>query len=338
MKSSSPIGIEVTRGDSVESVHKVHAVIADASGSLRAIHGEREFPVFPRSAIKALQALPLIESGAADTFGFERRHLALACSSHNGEPMHAATATEMLERAGLDATCLECGAQLPYHPRDYASMVRDGIEPGAIHNNCSGKHSGFLAFAAHQGIAVRGYVNFGHEVQKIVAGTLEAVTGAPHREDNHGIDGCSIPTYSMPLDRLAIAYARFGIGEDQSRRRAEAMTRLRDACFAHPEMVAGTERACTLIMQALPGRAFVKTGAEGVFTASLPELGLGIALKCEDGTTRAAEATVASLIESLLEETDSGLSPLEASALKRFSNQELRNRNNLLVGHVRIAR
>lgn len=333
--TNQPLIVEALRGGRVESLHAVDAVIASADGSIAAVHGDGDRGVFPRSAIKALQALPLVESGAADRFGFSPAHLALACSSHNGEPVHTAGAGEMLAAAGLSQTCLECGAQLPYHPRDHEALVRSGELAGAIHNNCSGKHSGFLAFAVQEGMETAGYVNATHPVQKEIAGVLETVTGAAHGEDNYGIDGCSIPTYEIPLASLAVAYARFGTGSDPGRERSAAMLRLRDACMAHPVMVAGSERFDTAMMQALPGRVFTKTGAEGVFTIAIPELGLGAALKCRDGATRAAEVACAHLVESMLEESDSKLSQAEVKALKELCNPVLKNRNEIVVGSLR---
>ncbi len=333
--------IEVTRGHDafqyLESVHKVDAVVCDANGRIVAAFGDPERGVFPRSANKALQALALVESGAADKFGFEPRHLALACSSHNGEKFQTDGAAEMLSATGLDQTCLECGVQLPYHPRDIGELAASGKFATAIHNNCSGKHSGFLAFAAHQGIDPAGYVKFGHKVQREIAGILESVTGAKHGENNYGIDGCSIPTYEIPLQNLATAYAKLATGEGGGDLRNKAMNRLRNACIAHPEMVAGTGRFDTNFMKAMGNRVFTKTGAEGVFTVAIPELGFGAAMKCHDGTTRAAEVACASLVESLLEASELGLSETEHKALKGFTNPELRNWNGIKVGEVRLA-
>lgn len=329
MKTNSAAVVEVTRGGRVESMHLVDIIVADAAGNIVSVWGEREQRTFPRSAIKSLQALPLIESGAADACGFESRHLALACASHNGEPVHVEAAREMLARTGIEATCLECGAQLPRWPEDQANLVTAGVEYSSIHNNCSGKHSGFLAFARHSGIELPGYVKFGHPVQKEIAGVLESVTGARHGEDNYGIDGCSIPTFEIPLENLAVAYAKFGVGEDAGRERGKAMLRLRDACLAHPEMVAGKKRVCTQLMQALGNRAFVKVGAEGVYTASLPELGYGIAMKARDGNFRAVEVAVSSIISDVLE-----LNEKETAEMKPLVNPVLKNWNGIEVGQI----
>ena len=333
MQIHNPAVVEVLRGRFVESTHEIDIVVADASGSLVSAYGEQDAEIFPRSAIKSLQALPLVESGAADVFGFQDKHLALACASHNGQPMHVDTAGEMLEMGGLDKTCLECGAQLPKYPEHQAELARRNISAQPIHNNCSGKHAGFLAFAKHAGLQHKNYIKLDHPVQREIAATLTAVTGAAHGEDNHAIDGCSIPTFRIPLDKLAIAYAKFGVGQDASSSRSKAMLRLRDACFAHPEMVAGDRRVCTQLMQALPGRAFVKVGAEGVYTASLPELGFGIAMKARDGNFRAVEVAVSDIIAELLELTEP-----ETIALQNLSAPPLQNWNGILVGHMRMQR
>lgn len=325
--------VEILRGQFVESTHQLDVVVADAAGRIIATYGEEEMSIFPRSSNKALQALPLVESGAADAYGFEARHLALACSSHNAQPMHVEVAREMLKMAGLEEVCLECGAQLPKRSEDQAGLVREGINIGAIHNNCSGKHSGFLAFAKHAGLETRGYIGFDHAVQQEIAGVLEAVTRARHGPDNYGIDGCSIPTFRIALKNLAIAFARFGIGEDQSPLRARAMIRLRDACLAHPEMVAGDERVCTSLMQTLGTRAFVKVGAEGVYTMALPEKGLGVAMKSRDGNFRAVEVAVSTLACDLLE-----LDQQEREKMKFLTHPVLKNWNGFEVGSARLAR
>ena len=330
--SENPMIIEATRGGRVESRHAVRYVICDADGGVVRQAGSLDEPVFPRSAIKGLQALPLIESGAADAFGLQPHHIALACSSHAGQPMHVEAARQMLSAAGFDETALECGPQLPMLDADRDAVAAAGGNPSAIYNVCSGKHAGFLCVAAQMGWEPKGYVGLGHPLQKRIAETLEAVTGTSHRDANHGIDGCSIPTYAIPLEKLAAGFARFGVAADRDAGRAAAMARIRDACMAHPEMVGGTGVFDTLLMSAAKGRVFAKFGAEGVEIAAIPELGLGIALKAADGAARAAETAMATLVESLLE-----LDETELSALKRLTNPPLLNRNDIVVGEVRAA-
>jgi L-asparaginase II len=325
---TNPVLVEVTRGGAVESRHRAAAVVVDASGRTVLSVGEVDVPVFPRSAVKALQALPLIESGAADRYGLTDAELALACASHSGEPAHVATAAGMLAKAGLDAACLECGAHWP--SGEAAGRALAGQAPTPLHNNCSGKHAGFLCLACHEGVDPAGYVRAGHPIQERVRASLEEATGVAHGEANRGTDGCSIPTYAVPLTALARAFARFGTGEGMGPGRAEAAARLRRAAAAYPDMVAGTGRFDTRIMGALGERAFTKTGAEGVYCAALPEVGLGIAVKCDDGAGRAAEAVVAVLIGRYLP-----LSGAQADAVEAAARPTLRNWNGIEVGAVR---
>lgn len=329
MSHFSPAVVEASRGGRCESRHLVDIVVADAAGAIHSVWGKQDQPVFPRSAIKALQALPLIESGAADAYSYEPHHIALSCASHNGEDKHVAMAAQMLERASLEPDCLECGAQPPFLQADCDRLALAHQEPQAIHNNCSGKHSGFLAFATHTGLPTSGYIELNHPVQREVAGVLSEITGVPHREENHGIDGCSIPTFAIPLENLAIAFARLGVGEGGGPKRSAAMARVRKACVAHPDMVAGTGRFDTDFMEAMQGKVFTKTGAEGVFTAALTGTGLGIALKCHDGATRAAETAIAHIVHRLSDENQN-----TPQIPDRFLNPVLRNWNGIETGSL----
>lgn len=333
---TAPLTIEATRGPFVESRHAVDLVIADADGARVGARGAPESLIYPRSAVKAFQALPVLDSGAASAFGFTDPHLALACASHNAEPMHVSGVSEMLRLAGLGASDLECGPQPPSRWPDQVALREAGGAPGPIHNPCSGKHAGMAATATHLGAPVSGYHRLEHPVQRAVAAALTEMIGAPHEAANHGIDGCSLPTYAAPLNALAVAFARFGVaappGGVGGEARVQAVRRLFDACVRHPEMVAGTNRLCTELMRALGGRAFVKTGAEGVFVASLPERGLGVALKVRDGATRASEAALVSVISELLPLNDA-----EAAALAPWLRRVVRDRNKQEVGEIRAV-
>lgn len=297
---ANPVLVEVTRGAVVESTHRGAVSVFDADGKTVWEIGDTERPVFPRSAVKAIQALPLVESGAADAYGFGNRELALACASHSGEPVHVELATAMLAKAGLDRNALECGAHWPSSHDATIALARAGGVPNALHNNCSGKHSGFLCTCVHSGIAYGGYVKAGRALQEMVRDAMQSVTGAAHDVDHCGTDGCSIPTYAVPLKSFARGFARMATGRGFSPERAKAAKRLLSACMAEPSLVAGTGKADVALMQAAPGSIFVKTGAEGVYCAALPELGLGIALKCDDGADRAAEVTIAAVLAKLL--------------------------------------
>ncbi len=328
----NPVLVEVTRGDRVESMHRGAAVVVDDQGTPLASLGDTKAPVFPRSAIKAMQALLLVESGAADRYGFGNRELALACASHSGEPAHTQTAAAMLASAGLDENALECGSHWPSRHGAALDLARNGAVPSQLHNNCSGKHAGFICAAAHLGIDPAGYVAYDHEVQRQIRDILADLTGAHFADDNCGIDGCSIPTYATPLDALALGFAKMATGKGLDPRRAAASRRIIEACMEEPYYVAGEGRACTRLMQLAPGRIFVKTGAEGVYCATLPSEGLGIALKIDDGAGRAAEVVVAALLSRFLQAGQDVIDALKAEA-----NPTVKNRRNLEVGVVRAT-
>jgi L-asparaginase II len=238
----------------------------------------------------------------------------------------------MLAKAGLDKTALECGAHWPSSHGAEIALARAGGSPNALHNNCSGKHSGFLCTCVHSGIAHQGYVKAGHPFQEMVRDAMQAVTGAAHDASDRAIDGCSIPTYAVPLKSFALGFARMATGRGFGPERAKAAKRLLAACMAEPFLVAGTGKADVALMQAAPGRIFVKTGAEGVYCAAVPELGLGIALKCDDGAGRASETVVCAVLAHLLRD-DSALS----GKLANLARTTLRNWNGIEVGGVHPA-
>ncbi len=328
---TNPVLVEVMRGPLVESRHRGAVAVADADGATVLAIGEVTVPVFPRSAIKALQALALVELGGADRYGLGDEELALACASHSGEAGHVAGVERMLARAGLDPSALRCGAHYPIAQAAAAAVARAG-GPSALHNNCSGKHAGFLCLACAMGVDHADYFRPDHPVQRQVRAVLEDFTGAVLGEDCCAIDGCSVPTWAVPLQNLAHGFAKFGTGHGLAPERARAAARLRRACAAKPWHVAGTGRFCTEIMQLFGARVLVKTGAEGVYCGALPELGLGIALKCDDGASRAAQAVMAALIARLLP-----LDAAERAALAAFTQPVLRNWSGIEVGAVRVT-
>ncbi len=328
----NPVLVEVLRGATVESRHRGAVAVVDGDGGVVFAAGDIERPVFPRSAVKAIQALPLIESGAADAYGFGQRELALASASHSGEPEHAALAAAMLAKAGLDRSALECGAHWPTRQEAALDLARGGGSPCALHNNCSGKHAGFLCTCRHLGRDHRSYVAADHPAQQAVREAMEAVTGAAHAVSTCGTDGCSIPTYAVPLKNLAHGFARMATGTGLGPVRAAAARRLLDACMAEPFLVAGTGRLDTRLMLAAGGRVMVKVGAEGVYCGAVPELGLGIALKCDDGAARAAEIVVAAVLGRLLAD-DATL----AAAMAELARPVLTNWNGIEVGALAPA-
>ena len=329
---SNPVCVEVTRGNLVESRHRASVVVVDGDGKVVFSLGDIDAAVFPRSACKAMQALPLVESGAADAYGFGNKELALACASHSGEDEHVALAASMLARAGRNVETLECGAHWSSDQKTLINQARTLDTPTALHNNCSGKHSGFVCACCHQGVDPKGYVGYDHPLQQQIRDTMQSLTGAALGVDNCGTDGCSIPSYAVPLKGLAHGFARMATGTGLELLRAKASRRLFEACMAEPFYVAGTGRACTKLMEVAPGRIFAKTGAEGVFCAAIPQQGIALALKCDDGASRAAEAIVMATLARFFEKGGD-----IHAGLMALANKSLNNWNGIHVGDIRVT-
>jgi L-asparaginase II len=327
--SANPVLVEVVRGDLVESRHAGAIAIADAQGRRVLALGEVERPVFPRSAVKALQAIPLVESGAADAFGLTDEELAVACASHSGDGVHVAAVRSLLVKAGLDESHLACGVHWPVSDKATRDLIKAGRRPQAVHNNCSGKHAGMLAAAVHLGFDPHGYEHPEHPLQAMIAGIISETCGVRLERDGMGIDGCSLPTWSLPLDALARGMARFGSGKDMPPTRAAAAKRLMQACFAAPVLVAGEGRFDTIALRALAPNLFVKGGAEAVHCAALPGLGLGIALKIDDGAKRGAERALAEVLATLL--------PKARQALTDQLDGEMLNWRGIAVGRIMVS-
>ena len=330
--AANPVTVEVTRGPMVESRHRAAFAVADGGGRVVLQAGDIERPVYPRSAIKPLQALALLESGAAEAFGLGHAEIALACASHNAEPRHVETVLAWLRRIGCTPDDLECGPQPPAREDDLAALIRAGEEATAAHNNCSGKHAGFLSVARHLGQPTKGYIDYAHPVQQRILGILESMSGLDLSDAPRGIDGCGIPVIGLPLGNLAMAIARLGQPDDQPDARRAACARICDAMAAEPFMVAGSQRFCTRVMQVTGRKALIKTGAEGVYCGTLPALGLGIALKVDDGAGRAANVLMGRLLQRL-----EVLGPDETAALSDVLTPPVANRANREVGGLRAA-
>lgn len=330
----NPVLVEVTRGPIVESFHRGSVAIVDGDGHLLFGVGDIERPSYPRSAVKPFQALPFVESGAADRLGFGDAELALAMASHNAEPRHVETVRAMLSAAGLDESCLACGPHWPARHADQGALHKADMKPGRIHNNCSGKHTGFLCTCAVTGADPRGYEKADHHVMREVIAAGASMTGTPHATDICGTDGCSIPTFAVAPRALAHGFARFVTGVGLTATRARAADRLRLAAAAEPFMVAGTGRFCTRVMTALGTRVLVKTGAEGVFIGAVKELGLGIALKVDDGAGRASEAAMAAILIDLLK-----LSPDDPGydEMRQLANPPVKSWAGETVGEIRVT-
>ncbi|MBO6777117.1 MAG: asparaginase [Marinibacterium sp.] len=320
--------VDVWRGDLLESTHWGHAVVCDDTGQIVASWGDPDAVIYPRSSSKMIQALPLITSGAAARFGLGQEHLALACASHNGATIHTDRVTDWLTMLGLGDDDFRCGPQEPADIPARDTLIQTGESPCQMHNNCSGKHSGFLTLSQHLGAGPE-YIDIDHPVQQAVRAAFEDTTGQD--SPGWGIDGCSAPNFQTTVLGLARAMAWFAAASDRADRHSEAAAQLTQAMMAHPDLVAGEGRSCTALMRAMGGQAAVKTGAEAVFVAILPGKKLGVALKIIDGATRASECAIATIL--------AGLGVLDANdpVAQAYMNAPLLNRRGIDCGKIRPA-
>ncbi len=291
------LSVKVTRGSVVENVHNIKAVIVSSSGEILQSWGDVDKLVYPRSAVKAIQVLAFVEMGGAERFAFSDEEIAICCASHSGEPEHVVTVQSMLDKLALSEDDFECGCHWPLCPEASYTLAREGKQPNQLHNNCSGKHVGMLGLAKLLGASLQGYININHPVQQKIADTMAEMCEYDYSIAPWSLDGCSAPTWAIPLTNLALAFAKFACPENVLEKRQKACKNLYDAVVKHPFMVAGTGCYCTDMMTILQKRVFLKVGAEGVYIAAIPELKLSIALKCEDGSVRAAESVMTALLD-----------------------------------------
>ena len=328
--TANPVLVEVTRGPVVESRHRGAAVVVDADGAVVASWGDIDRPMVPRSAVKPLQAMAMVECGGAEKFALGDIELALACASHGGQPRHVAAVSNWLSRLGLGAEDLVCGGHAPLHADAAWALAARGEKPSALHDNCSGKHAAMLSAALAMGVPTAGYERPDHPVQRRIVDILGAMSGSEIDPGDTGVDGCGAPTHAMPLVALGRAMARFGAPDKLGAARAAAARRLAAAMTAAPDMVAGDGRFDSLFMTAAP-RIIVKGGAEGVHAAAFPARILGIAVKIDDGATRAAEALMAALLDRFV-----GFQGRERRALARWLEPVVRSRTGEPVGRLNV--
>ena len=332
VKKTNPVLVEVVRDPLVESRHRGSVAVADARGRLRLVIGDVQSPVYLRSAIKFLQAIPLVASGAAARYALDDTELALACGSHGGEARHTRAVGGWLRRIGLAPDDLACGVHQPMYRPAAEALAAAGGAATALHNNCSGKHTGFLTTALHCGEPLDGYIAPGHPVQQRVRRTLEAMCGLSLEQAPAGTDGCGIPVFGIPLAAVAGAMARFALAEGLAAPHRDAVLRLQRALRARPFFAAGSKRLCSALMERAGDRALVKVGAEGCYAGALPGAGLGIALKIDDGAERAAEVAMGALLGRLAPLTGG-----EREGLQSWLCPSLCNRAQREVGRLRPA-
>lgn len=323
-----PLVTQVVRGTNIESYHEASAVVITDNGKSEMAFGDCTKKIYPRSSIKPIQALNLILSGAVDKFHITDEELALACASHSGEKIHVQLVSNWLTRLGLTASDLECGAHAPSNQNAALELFKSGNDISALHNNCSGKHTGMLASCLSLGYELKGYVKTNHPIQVLIKDIIEDFCSEKINDSDIAIDGCSIPTYFISMNSLGLGMARFGSANSPHEKYKEATTRLFNAIVNNPSLIAGSDRYCTRMTEALNKTGFVKTGAEGVMFACIPEHKLGIVVKAHDGTTRAAEVTMSWILKEL------GL--LNKDSWEKFSQIPIKNWNLIQTGYISI--
>lgn len=322
--------VEVTRGEHVESVHFGSVAVVDARGALVYAAGDPGFMTFTRSALKPLQALPFLRSGGPAAFGFGAREVALMCASHSGEAMHTELAASILHRAGCDEHHLQCGCHVPTFYAAQNLTPPAGETYSQLHNNCSGKHAGFLAYCVQHGLPLASYLDPAHPLQQAIREGVARFAGVDADSMPAGIDGCSAPNYALSLAQLATVYARLAQGGDDAVEGA-VPGEIFSAMTTHPELVSGTARYDAALMRTTPGDWVAKAGAEGVQTIGIRSAGLGIAVKVIDGNVRGLHAAVIALLGKL------GVLPASAPLLASWVAPELKNVRGTVVGKVRAV-
>lgn len=332
MASRQPLIVEVTRGPVVESVHNVIVAVVNELGTVTQYWGNPGFVTMPRSAIKMLQALPFVESGAVEKYSLDEQMIALACSSHRGEKEHLEVLKKWAEKVGFAESQLICGPHLPYHEASAHEYIRKGQKPTAFCNNCAGKHSALITTCLHLGENPEGYEKYEHAAQKRIRQVLTETLRIDHSKVPQGIDGCGMPTYAVPLQQMAVGMSTF-INPKESSRRQFAAEKIIHAVKNHPFFISGTESFATEVIQKTQGRAIIKGGAEGVYCGFLPEKKVAFAVKAGDGAGRAAQVATAAVLLNL-----GGLTPQEFKDLERFTQPAVTNWKGDVVGQIRMAK
>lgn len=328
----NPILVELWRGAAVESVHRGAWVLTDTQGQCLAGAGALAAPFYARSGIKSLQALPLLETGAAERFAYQPAELALALASHDAEAIHTQPVAELLKRMGLSVSDLQCGPQAPGDRTARAELARSGQKPSALHNNCSGKHAGFLALALHLGVAPKQYLQRDSASQQLVRQAVLEMTGLEADQLTEAIDGCSAPTFRMPLIALGRAFARVANPETLPAARRQACQRMLKAVADHPALIAGTrERICTDLARVSGGRLFPKLGGEAVYAIGHQGRDQALAIKIDDGSYRALHALIVALLRRF-----EWLTPSELAQLEVWEARRLKNWAGLEVGRTQV--
>lgn len=321
---------EVTRGPLVENRHRGHVAIVDWQGKLLYSAGDPYHKTYWRSSAKPIQALPVVEYGAADHYGIVPKELALFCASHNGEAFHTETIVRIFAKLGLDPGLLQCGVHPPLDKETANALLLAHTAPTSLHSNCSGKHSGMLTLAKYLGLDLHTYLELNHPLQQIILDYIADMTAYAKTALSIGVDGCGVPVHGLPLYNMSLAYGRLARPEGLGPKREQACARLTAAMMEHPEMVSGTTGFCTKLMQVGAGSLVAKGGAAGVYCVGVIGEGIGITVKCEDGASRGREPVVVEILSQL-----GLLTTQQLTALAEFHRPQNINHRQEKCGEVR---
>ncbi len=330
---NNPVLVEVYRGDHVESCHRGMAVVINSAGETVFSLGAVEQSIYPRSALKIFQSIPLVESGAAARFRLTLEELAVACASHNAEEFHLRAITQWLQRLGLAGDDLECGAEAPLMKQVAHDLIARGVEPTRMHHNCSGKHTGMLTLALFMGVAASGYSEYEHPTQRAWMQTLSELMDVDVFSLPWERDGCGLPAICMSLKQLAHAFSRYAdmgaVARQFGSQRATAMEKILASIRAHPNLIAGTGRCCSAIISATKGAVIAKVGAEGVYAGVIPNAQIGFAVKIEDGADRASMVALGALLDKL-----GAVDSATAEQLARYFRPTIINSQGKVTGRI----
>ena len=331
----NPITVESIRGDMVENTHRVRGVIINHHGKVQASWGNVEAAIYPRSSLKIMQILPLFLSGAYDHYGFSDEEIALGCSSHAGADIHIKTLKAILDKIGLSETHLGCGHAYPNDDDSKYALIKAGEPQAASYHMCSGKHAMMLATAKYLDVAIDDYVDITHPIQQRVMGGIERICEVDLSHAPVGIDGCSLPNWGLPLVNMAYGFAKIGVCDDLPSDYGQAIKKIRACVASHPEYVEnqGGGAYDSFLMDLFKERLFIKSGADGCLFAALPEYGLGVGVKCDDGSPQAARVMMSNLLNKigLFDDISDG----HRDKINSLLQPKLRNANHIITGHQR---
>lgn len=328
----NPILIHRTRGETIESFHRGVICMVNKEGKIIYSAGNILQICYPRSALKFFQQIPLIETGCAQKLKLTDAEIAVACGSHSGEKMHLQAVRSILKKAGLQENDLQCGAHYPFDETTKTKLIQKSAPPKPIHNNCSGKHAAFLALTKYLGYATQDYLNQEHPIQQRIRQIVAEMHECNEAELETNVhDGCSAPMFALSIQAQAIAYKNLCVPKQFNTKRQAACKKLIHAALKHPEMIGGTKRYCTEIIQAGAGNILGKTGAEGVYSFALPTLGIGCTLKIDDGASGLQYHVAQKILEELR------LFKKETFDFSIHQERIIRNWNGHVTGRIVVA-